>query len=560
MELEINEKENKLKEVEKNKELLVSILKQKLETRLSKLERKNKIHMTIMNTTSKIIKDITNWSINTNNQIKEKLQKNKSNNNNNNSQKTINKNKKYEKIEVKSNNNNNTIKQSFRSKTPLRTNKTKSYISEETKALTLNRNNIYSKSNKYLNSINNTNTKTNISSTNKKKRRKTINNINEINIELKRPSILSNKSNKSNITSTSKKNKNIETPNRKKTPYKKRNIEKNNLNIKLNENKSYEINSKIIKKVKKNKEEITKMENELEKDEFINNNNDPLLIAPITDSDFKIDIRMSGSSVINFSNLNFKEKEKILNPLLKKVDENIYCKISNFLNTDDLMQFKNISKYFHKLFIQYISNYFKKDIIFFSKKLKNLNISNIPKRKTIDEFNISDKCTQAIKLLNDPQINKFFFEKSLINDNRLIIYRIYFQLIKHPNKNIIKDKKEEFWEKCIYYFSRETTNGKVGELLLKILNEKKINLEGNNLYKIYKLVYKDLDKIYPNYFSKICGPTGLFTIFIKDILDFIGISNNIDIQINAYWTYTDIIENLKNKINYLQNSKFNLNI
>ena len=38
--------------------------------------------MTIMNTTSKIIKDITNWSINTNNQIKEKLQKNKPNNNN----------------------------------------------------------------------------------------------------------------------------------------------------------------------------------------------------------------------------------------------------------------------------------------------------------------------------------------------------------------------------------------------------------------------------------------------------------------------------------------------
>ena len=186
------------------------------------------------------------------------------------------------------------------------------------------------------------------------------------------------------------------------------------------------------------------MENELEKDEFINNNNDPLLIAPITDSDFKIDIRMSGSSVINFSNLNFKEKEKILNPLLKKVDENIYCKISNFLNTDDLMQFKNISKYFHKLFIQYISNYFKKDIIFFSKKLKNLNISNIPKRKTIDEFNISDKCTQAIKLLNDPQINKFFFEKSLINDNRLIIYRIYFQLIKHPILNIEKDKKRNF--------------------------------------------------------------------------------------------------------------------
>ena len=141
--------------------------------------------MTIMNTTSKIIKDITNWSINTNNQIKEKLQKNKSNNNNNNNtQKTINKNKKHEKIEVKSNNNNNTIKQSFRSKTPLRTKASKPLIRDETKALTVNRN--YIKSNKYF-TINtksekllDTKQKSN-SFYIKKKKRKSINN--NLNIE-----------------------------------------------------------------------------------------------------------------------------------------------------------------------------------------------------------------------------------------------------------------------------------------------------------------------------------------------------------------------------------------
>ena len=85
--------------------------------------------------------------------------------------------------------------------------------------------------------------------------------------------------------------------------------------------------------------------------------------------------------------------------------------------------------------------------------------------------------------------------------------------------------------------------------------KKKINIEGNNLYKIYKLVYKDLDKIHPKYFLNFCGTTGLITFFIKDILDFVGISNNKEIEENAYWTYTDIIEELNKKIDYLKKSR-----
>ena len=120
-------------------------------------------------------------------------------------QKTINKNKKYEKIEVRS----NIRKQSYRSKTPLRTKTSKLLISDETKSLTVNRN--YIKSNKYF-TINTKNEKifdTKPKSNSiyvKKKRRKTITN-NNLNIEteaLRRPSEMSNKSNK---TSTSKKKK-----------------------------------------------------------------------------------------------------------------------------------------------------------------------------------------------------------------------------------------------------------------------------------------------------------------------------------------------------------------
>ena len=543
MELKINNESTKKSEIEKSKELLVSIIKQKLEMRLSKLERRNKMHLNLMNITTQTIKDITEWSINTNKQIKDKYKKNKILPNNI-IKKDSNKPKKYEKIESRA----NTRKQSFRSKTPLRNKSIKSFIPDETKALTLNRN--YSKSSKYFNkSIKTLETKNNKSNSfiiRKKKRKSTA--VTELNIEteaLKRPSVLSNKSNK---TSLSKSNKNIETPKRKKTPFKKKSInekvERNNLNIKINSNKNSEnlISSKIIKKKIIKDDEIMKMEHALQKGEFLENN-DPLLITPITDLDFSIDKKM------NNNNINFKEKEKIF-------DENIFTKVSDFLNIDDLIKFKNTSKYIHEFFIKYMKNYLEKDKIFFTKRLKEFGIENEPPKKlSLEDFEISKKCSRAIQLLNEPSVNNFFFQKISVDDNRLIIYRIFFQLIKHPYSNIEKDKKEEFWEKCQYYFSHET-NGKVGVLLQKILDEKLINIDGNNLYKIYKLVYKDLDKIYPQYFSKLCGTTGLITFFIKDILDFVGISNDETIQINAYWTYTNIIDNLNSKINHLENSNF----
>ena len=551
MELKINNENKKNMESQKYKDLLISLIKQKLDNKLSKLERRNKMHLTLLNITTQTVKDISQWAINANKQITEKYKKNKPTTQV--KQKVDNKNKKFEKIEIRL----NTRKQSLRSKTPLRNKSTKSFIPEESKTMTINRN--YLKSNKYFN-INPKSEKIDpkIKSNSfiiKKKKRKSIND-NNLNLEtevLRRPSVMSNKSNK---TTTSKKNKNAETPQRKKTPFKKKNIndkiEKYNLAIKLNENKSSEniINSKIIKKTKKKKDDIMKMENALQKGEFLTND-DPLLIAPITDFDFFIDKKFSNMSITNSEK---KEIEKI-NSLFNNLEEKIINIIFVFLNKDDLMQFKDVSKYFHKLFIKYIEKNLEEDKLYFSKKLENLNISNPQSpKKTLNDFSISKKSMKAIQLLNEPSVNQFFFENISVDDKRLIIYRIFFQLIKHPYKNIEIDKKELFWEKCRYYFSHES-NGKVGELLQNIIDEKKICIDGNNLYKIYKIVYKDFDRINPQYFSNICGITGLITFIIKDILDFVGISNKESIQINAYWTYNDIIDDKNNKIEYIKNSK-----
>ena len=67
------------------------------------------------------------------------------------------------------------------------------------------------------------------------------------------------------------------------------------------------------------------------------------------------------------------------------------------------------------------------------------------------------------------------------------------------------------------------------------------------------LAKSNYKKILPSYFSNICGTTGLFVFVIKDILEFMGITPKIKNKENAFWTYSDILESIDDKINHLSN-------
>ena len=84
--------------------------------------------------------------------------------------------------------------------------------------------------------------------------------------------------------------------------------------------------------------------------------------------------------------------------------------------------------------------------------------------------------------------------------------------------------------------------------------KKKIDINRNNLYQIYNLVKGNLEIMVPNHYTEMCGTTGLFVFIVKEILEFLGISKKIKKKENAYWTYTDIIDSIDYKINYLNKS------
>jgi hypothetical protein len=231
-----------------------------------------------------------------------------------------------------------------------------------------------------------------------------------------------------------------------------------------------------------------------------------------------------------------------------KFDINIFV----FLDITTLIKLKNVCTNFRKLVIPYLINLLEEEKKYILDIKESLDLTKIPERESIENIVLNKGSKKAMQLLNESLLNQLFKDSKLPTDDIILIYRIYFQMINHPYSLIAKSDLLQFWEKCKSYFSTEQ-NGKTGDILLSMINQKKIDFSKNNEYQIYMLAKGNYKKILPNYFSNICGTTGLFVFVIKDILEFMGITPKIKNKENAFWTYSDIIESIDDKINHLSN-------
>ena len=351
--------------------------------------------------------------------------------------------------------------------------------------------------------------------------------------------------------------------NKKKVMQKNQNINNNNSEINNSDEKNMKRKKTPFKKPVieyniKNKGGERTIEDEIDdilklQKENILNDNDPLLILPLKDLDFVPKGILRRNSIR--SDMRSSRRYKINNfDILQNIDEtkfNIY--IFLFLDINTLINLKNVSKKFHKLVIPYIVKLLKEEKNKLLEIKLSLDFTTTPERESIENIVLSKSTKKATQLLNESLLNHLFKDNKFPSDDIILIYRIYFQLINHPYSKIAKSDIFKFWEKCKLYFTSEQ-NGKTGDILLSIINNKTIDFSKNNLYQIYMLTKDNYKKIFPNYFSNICGTTGLFVFVIKDILEFMGLTPKIKKKENAFWTYSDIIESIDDKINYLGKS------
>ena len=322
------------------------------------------------------------------------------------------------------------------------------------------------------------------------------------------------------------------------------NIKNEIKNESKNENKNE--NKNVIKNENKNNtNDNLELHDDLIRNSGLFKNNDPILIAPMSDLDFVPKGLLMDIDDINSSKLYHVTKFNVSEFIETNLND-----ILKFLDILDLTNMVLVNKYFrNSVYCQIICN--------LENERKNFNdiVSSIPESEIIERYSkkdiqLSKGALKAIRLLNETILNKIFFEdKDVTDDNILLIYHIYFQLINHPLSREILDKKR-FWKETCNYFSHEE-GGKIGDLLSKNIND--LVLTSENIYKVLHIIKGNLNKVTPSFFSSSSGTTGLFVFYIKDILDFLGISHDKKLRVRAYWTYKDLIDLLDKRIEVLKN-------
>jgi len=153
---------------------------------------------------------------------------------------------------------------------------------------------------------------------------------------------------------------------------------------------------------------------------------------------------------------------------------------------------------------------------------------------------------------------KLFTEESTVpSDDIILTYRIFFQLLNKPEISEIKDKIE-FWQMTCNFLVKENET-KMGTVIQNLV--KNIDFSNENIYKISKMIGNNVSKINPNYFSKLCGTTGLFIFFIKDALEYAGIIVDKKTSVNRlfrnYNYSNDVLQVKLDKLKKIQEKFFN---
>ena len=366
----------------------------------------------------------------------------------------------------------------------------------------------------------------------------------------------SRKSSKKNLTSRKRRHTIQNKDNTLKTLNKISNDSNNNNNENDSHNKNRSFNSEEISKFD--------MESNLIKSQEIFDNNDPLLISPITDNDFiPTDLILNVKEIEN-NNKTF---------LSEKFKDDFYYQFENFLkflNNKEIFCLFFMNKKIKEISIKFLIKKLTNEKNFYLNKIKNIiernkinDDDNLFMRKN-NNIELSKGTKKAITLLNEPIINRLFNEINKIpKSDILLVYKIFFQFIKYKNiidqpffnfnenENENDNNNKIFWEKTCNFFAIEN-NGKTGDLIEKVVNQNKLVLDNKNIYKIIHIINGNIGKIIPSYFTKTCGTTGLIVFFIKDILDYTGISNDKKFWENAYFTYKGIVNVIDENIEVLK--------
>ena len=340
--------------------------------------------------------------------------------------------------------------------------------------------------------------------------------------------------------------------------------------------KIFNDNELVIKKERKNKDDIEKSKtsknsvyNEINQNlKNIINNYD--ITKEKTIKDFELFLNENDSFEFNYSpklikTLNtFKKGNKFVKKYLylpkyqkysneEIIKSLIYKNILSFLTPIEKYTFSKTNK---ESLVKYMkSKGSEAEILLDKYKNQRQQIEKILNKNqnikvTKENFFNDNRLAQIFNLLNDTKYLEIFNDKSKIpDDNIIFVFKLFFLIIKGTDK-LIDLKNDIFWEKISTYFINHTNEFNqndylLGELVRKIL-EQKLDFSEAKIQKIKDIIDQvDLRQINPNTFKDISPTTSQFCFIIGYFLEFFGI-------IDKEWNPLEIeYKELNQKINEL---------
>ena len=340
--------------------------------------------------------------------------------------------------------------------------------------------------------------------------------------------------------------------------------------------KIFNDNELVIKKERKNKDDIEK--NKTSKNSVYNEINQNLkniinnydIAKEKTIKDFELFLNENDSFEFNYSpklikTLNtFKKGNKFVKKYLylpkyqkysneEIIKSLIYKNILSFLTPIEKYTFSKTNK---ESLVKYMkSKGSEAEILLDKYKNQKQQIEKILNKNqnikvTKENFFNDNRLAQIFNLLNDTKYLEIFNDKSKIpDDNIIFVFKLFFLIIKGTDK-LIDLKNDIFWEKISTYFINHTNEFNqndylLGELVRKIL-EQKLDFSEAKIQKIKDIIDQvDLRQINPNTFKDISPTTSQFCFIIGYFLEFFGI-------IDKEWNPLEIeYKELNQKINEL---------
>ena len=366
-------------------------------------------------------------------------------------------------------------------------------------------------------------------------------------------------------------------------------ISKSLLNKNKNENKKitsllFKKSSKEIKRNKKeeNKEILTlddSMINDMNNDElliFYHNKKSTKLIDDITlskslfgdepDDEINIEINF-GNHHHNLNNFN-----KNNNYTLAEKLENILDYLTKYLTIEELLKIDLINKECFKMIMQHLISK-REDSIDDTKELllllKNNNSDLIDPNENNNNFNsmpfeFNRHSARAIQLLRSMTVENIFQNNKLIekkNKNIMLVFDIFFIALGYKKKILsFKNDIKSKWNFYKNFF--EKSNNNIGVTIENKIKGKIFDIDTINT--LYEYSHNHISIITPSFFQNIDNDIALFVFIVKNILEHVGITKDVNNKKNIpklYLLYnariysnTIILQRL-NKINAIISNK-----